>query len=121
MEDSAEETLTFEGSNFFRQRLVLATLSSKSVRIIKIRKNEEDPGLKGICHYSRRFLFSFFYQTEYEAGFVRLLDRLTNGSRIVVNETGEKLMFDAYQAGAYHFYEIEITKLEILIFYGNIN
>ena len=31
-------------------------------------------------------IFSF---PEFEAGFIRLLDKLTNGTRIEVNETGE--------------------------------
>ena len=39
--------LTYEGCNFFRQRLVLATLSGKSVKIKNIRAVEDDPGLKG--------------------------------------------------------------------------
>ena len=39
--------LSFEGCNFFRQRLVLATLSGKSIRIKNIRAHEDDPGLKG--------------------------------------------------------------------------
>ena len=39
-------TLNFEGSNFFRQRLVLATLSGKSVKIKRIRSKEDAPGLK---------------------------------------------------------------------------
>ena len=39
--------LTYEGCNFFRQRLVLATLSGKSVKIKNIRAIEDDPGLRG--------------------------------------------------------------------------
>jgi len=39
--------LTYEGCNFFRQRLVLATLSGKSVKIKNIRSIDDDPGLKG--------------------------------------------------------------------------
>lgn len=39
--------LTYEGCNFFRQRLVLATLSGKSVKIKNIRTIDDDPGLKG--------------------------------------------------------------------------
>lgn len=39
--------LTYEGCNFFRQRLVLATLSGKSVKLKNIRAIEDDPGLKG--------------------------------------------------------------------------
>ena len=39
--------LSYEGCNFLRQRLVLATLSGKSVKIKNIRAFEDDPGLKG--------------------------------------------------------------------------
>ncbi|EDO31302.1 predicted protein [Nematostella vectensis] len=70
------DTLTYEGCNFFRQRLVLATLSGKSVRIRNIRIQEDDPGLK-----------------DFEANFIRLLDKVTNGSRIEVNETGTSLLY----------------------------
>lgn len=45
--------LTYEGCNFFRLRLVLATLSGKSVKIQNIRANEDDPGLKG-----QKYLFT---------------------------------------------------------------
>jgi hypothetical protein len=63
--------LKYEGCNFFRQRLVLATLSSRPVQISEIRSDADEPGLR-----------------EFEAGFIRLLDKLTNGSTIQVNETG---------------------------------
>lgn len=44
----ANEVLTYEGCNFFRQRLILATLSGRTVRIKNIRANsEEEPGLQG--------------------------------------------------------------------------
>ena len=39
--------LRYEGCNFLRQRLVLATLSQKSIVISDIRADEEAPGLKG--------------------------------------------------------------------------
>jgi len=39
--------LTYEGCNFLRQRLVLATLSSRPVRITKLREDADEPGLKG--------------------------------------------------------------------------
>nr|XP_058960547.1 RNA 3'-terminal phosphate cyclase-like protein [Pocillopora verrucosa] len=68
--------LTYEGCNFFRQRLVLATLSGKSVKIKNIRAVEDDPGLK-----------------DFEASFIRLLDKVTNGSRIEINETGTMLFY----------------------------
>ena len=40
--------LKYEGCNFFRQRLVLATLSCRPVTITNIRSKENDPGIKGI-------------------------------------------------------------------------
>lgn len=40
--------LKFEGYNYLRQRLVLATLSGKPVRIEKIRSDDENPGLRGM-------------------------------------------------------------------------
>jgi RNA 3'-terminal phosphate cyclase-like protein len=68
--------LKYEGCNFFRQRLVLATLSSRPVQISEIRSDADEPGLR-----------------EFEAGFIRLLDKLTNGSTIQVNETGTTLFY----------------------------
>lgn len=35
------------------------------------------------------------FHAEFEAGFIRLLDKLTNGSRIEVNETGMWSVFGA--------------------------
>ena len=45
---SGANLMTFEGCNYFRQRLILSTLSGKTVRIKKIRSKEDDPGLKGV-------------------------------------------------------------------------
>ncbi|KAG0710751.1 RNA 3'-terminal phosphate cyclase-like protein [Chionoecetes opilio] len=68
--------LTYEGNNYFRQRLILSTLSGKPVRIRNIRTKADDPGLK-----------------DYEVSFIRLLDCLNNGSIIEVNETGTALLY----------------------------
>ena len=38
---------TYEGSCFFRQRLILATISGKTVKIKKIRSKDDEPGVKG--------------------------------------------------------------------------
>ncbi|KAK3090706.1 hypothetical protein FSP39_013900 [Pinctada imbricata] len=72
----AETSLSFEGCNYLRQRLILSTLSGKTVKIKKIRSKEDDPGLK-----------------DFEASFIRLLDKITNGSTIVVSETGTSLLY----------------------------
>lgn len=68
--------LRYTGSNFFRQRLVLATVSGRSLVISDIRPNDENPGLR-----------------DYEASFVRLLDKITEGSDININETGTTLKY----------------------------
>lgn len=43
--------LNYEGCNFYRQRLVLSTLSGKSVMIKNIRTFDDDPGLCGKLHF----------------------------------------------------------------------
>ncbi|EEZ99757.1 probable RNA 3'-terminal phosphate cyclase-like protein [Tribolium castaneum] len=68
--------LCYKGSNFFRQRLVLSILSGKPVRITHIRVLEDEPGLR-----------------EFEVNLIRLLDKITNGSVIELNETGTAVYF----------------------------
>ncbi|XP_067429977.1 RNA 3'-terminal phosphate cyclase-like protein [Thunnus thynnus] len=72
----ASQGLTYEGCNFFRQRLVLSTLSGKRVKITNIRSKDDNPGLR-----------------DFEASFIRLLDKVTNGSRIEINQTGTVLFY----------------------------
>ena len=50
---TAKNTLNFEGCKFLRQRLILSTLSGKSVRIKKIRHRDENPGIKGTSESER--------------------------------------------------------------------
>ena len=60
-------TLRFCGCAQFRLRLVCATLASRTVRITRIREDCETPGLQ-----------------QAEASFLRLLDRMTDGSKIEI-------------------------------------
>ncbi|XP_072904437.1 RNA 3'-terminal phosphate cyclase-like protein isoform X2 [Hemitrygon akajei] len=78
----SSRTLRWEGARFLRLRLTLATLSGRSVRIAAIRSQEMEPGLR-----------------DFEASFIRLMDKVTNGSRIEINETGTTLY---YQPGLLH-------------------
>uniref|UniRef100_A0AAR2J697 RNA 3'-terminal phosphate cyclase-like protein n=1 Tax=Pygocentrus nattereri TaxID=42514 RepID=A0AAR2J697_PYGNA len=66
----------YYGCNFLRQRLVLSTLSGKRVKIRNIRSRDDEPGLR-----------------DFEASFIRLLDKVTNGSRIEINQTGTALFY----------------------------
>lgn len=80
-------SLTYDGCNFFRQRLVLSTLSGKRVKIRNIRAADDNPGLR-----------------DFEASFIRLLDKVTNGTQIEINQTGTVLF---YQPGLLYGGSIE--------------
>ena len=74
---SKSANLEYEGCNYMRLRLVLATLSGKSLKITNIRSKDTSPGL-----------------TVYESSLIRLFDKITNGSRIQVSETGTTLTYN---------------------------
>ena len=63
--------LRFRGSQCFRQRLVCATISGRPIRIDDIRTDDQNPGLR-----------------DYEASLLRLIEKITNGCIIEINETG---------------------------------
>lgn len=72
------QTLVFEdGAVQFRMRLAVSLLSHRPILIRNIRDQDlEAPGLR-----------------ENEASFLRLLDAMTNGSKIEINSTGTQLRF----------------------------
>jgi RNA 3'-terminal phosphate cyclase-like protein len=71
-------TLVFDdGAVQFRQRLAVSLLSTRPILIRNIRAQDlESPGLR-----------------EHEASFLRLLDAMTNGTKIEINSTGTQLRF----------------------------
>jgi len=72
-------TLRFDdGAVQFRQRVAVSVLSCKPLFIRNVRSDEylESPGLR-----------------PYEVSFLRLIDSITNGSRIEINNTGTQLKF----------------------------
>ncbi|EGG15129.1 RNA 3'-terminal phosphate cyclase family protein [Cavenderia fasciculata] len=68
--------LKVQGSKQFRQRIVCSLLSGRAVKITNIRDEDERPGL-----------------ADYEASFLRLIDKMTNGTRIEINNTGTMVTF----------------------------
>lgn len=68
--------LQFEGCRDFRDRLVYSTLSGKPIRIDSIRSLDENPGL-----------------TDYEVSFLRLLELISNGAKVHINETGTSVKY----------------------------
>lgn len=68
--------LKFHGSNYLKQRLILSILSGKSVHIVDIRSQDDQPGLRG-----------------YEVSLIRLFDKISNGSEIDINKSGTAVSF----------------------------
>lgn len=68
------ELSTFKGSNHIKQKLILATLAGKSIKITDIRAHEG--GIK-----------------EFEVNLIRLIDKLTNGTKIKLHPSGTELDF----------------------------
>eukprot|EP01018_Ginkgo_biloba_P032082 Gb_01471 [translate_table: standard] len=69
-------TLQLRGAQHFRQRLVLSTLSGTPVRIEDIRADDTSPGLRS-----------------YEVSFLRLMEKVSDGCVVEINETGTKLRY----------------------------
>eukprot|EP00892_Ulva_mutabilis_P007122 jgi/Ulvmu1/4782/UM020_0067.1 len=68
--------LRFRGSSYLRLRLVLSCLTGRPVRIEQIRADDEAPGLR-----------------TFEASFLRLVEKVSNGCVVEINETGTELRF----------------------------
>ncbi|KYQ93340.1 RNA 3'-terminal phosphate cyclase family protein [Tieghemostelium lacteum] len=68
--------LKYQGCTHFRQRIICATLSGRPIKITNIRDEDEKPGLR-----------------DFEASFLRLIDKVTNGSKIEINTTGTALTY----------------------------
>ena len=74
--------LRFRGAQCFRTRLVCATVAGRPIRIDDIRADDENPGLR-----------------DYEASLLRLIEKVTNGCIIEINETGERKAADGERRG----------------------
>eukprot|EP00297_Palpitomonas_bilix_P013189 CAMPEP_0113888708 /NCGR_PEP_ID=MMETSP0780_2-20120614/13033_1 /TAXON_ID=652834 /ORGANISM="Palpitomonas bilix" /LENGTH=366 /DNA_ID=CAMNT_0000877609 /DNA_START=201 /DNA_END=1297 /DNA_ORIENTATION=- /assembly_acc=CAM_ASM_000599 len=68
--------IQFKGAQQLRQRIANSLLSGKLIRISDIRSNDSEPGLR-----------------DYEASYLRLIEKVTNGSRIDINVTGTTIKF----------------------------
>jgi RNA 3'-terminal phosphate cyclase-like protein len=67
--------LSFKGSNHLKQKLILATISGKAIKITDIRKGQES-GIQ-----------------EFEISLIRLIDKLTNGTKIRLSPSGNEIEF----------------------------
>jgi len=67
----------FRGSQYLRQRIVCSVLSGKPIVIKQIRHMDQQPGL-----------------LEFETSLLRLIEKLCNGCRVVIDDTGTSLLFE---------------------------
>lgn len=73
---SSSRVLSFKGHARLRHRLALSLLSRRPIRIDRIRPDDDEPGLKAD-----------------EVSFLRLIEKLTQGSRLEISYTGTSLLF----------------------------
>ncbi|KNF00205.1 18S rRNA biogenesis protein RCL1 [Puccinia striiformis f. sp. tritici PST-78] len=69
-------TVRFKGHEQLPYRLILSLLSHKPIRIDDIRPDDQEPGLN-----------------EAEVSFLRLIEKLTNGTTVEISYTGTSLLF----------------------------
>ncbi|KAJ6222982.1 hypothetical protein RDWZM_001527 [Blomia tropicalis] len=70
-------TLNFEGSNCFRQRIILATLTGKKIVINRFRdKVGTEYGIQ-----------------DYEISLLKLIEKVTNGSNILIDQKGTRITY----------------------------
>ena len=72
----AQTPLEFFGHANLRQVLTLSLLSQRQVIVKDIRSDETNPGLR-----------------PFEMSLLKLLEKVTNGTQVVINKTGTKLTF----------------------------
>ncbi|KAH6918328.1 18S rRNA biogenesis protein [Coprinopsis sp. MPI-PUGE-AT-0042] len=65
----------YSGHEHFRTRIVLSILSGKHVKIDKIRSEDKNPGLR-----------------DFEVSFLRLIEKVTNGTIIEISVTGSAIL-----------------------------
>lgn len=76
MSSSNSPKIAFEGCSLFRERISCSLLSRRDIKISSIRSRDDAPGLR-----------------DFEASFLRLVEQLTDGTYIEINETGTTLRF----------------------------
>lgn len=73
--DTKSRLLRFTGHRNFRQRLILSLVSQRPVRIDSIRPDSSSPGIR-----------------DFEANFLRLIEKVTNGSHVEISYTGTSVL-----------------------------
>lgn len=89
--------LKYKGAACFRQRIVCSTLTSRPVYISHIHEKYANRGIKGIIEIDKcigciavwiEFRSFINISIDYEANFLRLMEKFTNGCVVEINEDG---------------------------------
>jgi RNA 3'-terminal phosphate cyclase-like protein len=70
------EIQKLKGSNYFRIKIAYSLLLGRPIEVTAIRENDINPGL-----------------TEYEISFLKLIERITNGTKVEISKTGTMMRF----------------------------
>jgi RNA 3'-terminal phosphate cyclase-like protein len=74
--NSNNNTIKIKGSNYFRLKVAYSLLLNRPIEISDIRANDINPGL-----------------TDYEISFLKLIELITNGTKIEISKTGTLIKF----------------------------
>lgn len=92
--DPKSRLLRFTGHRNFRQRLILSLISQRPVRIDSIRPDSSSPGIR-----------------DFEANFLRLIEKITNGSHVEISYTGTSILLKpGVIAGGKFVHECSLTR-----------
>ena len=72
--DGGSKAIRLKGHQNFRYRIMKSILTSRAIHISEIRSNFENPGIK-----------------DFEISFLRLVERLTNGTLVEISYTGTEI------------------------------
>lgn len=72
--DGGSKAIRLTGHHNFRYRIMLSLLAQRAIHISGIRSNSEDPGIK-----------------DFEVSFLRLIERITNGTLVEISYTGTEV------------------------------
>jgi len=72
--DGGSKAIRLKGHQNFRYRIMKSILTSRAIHISEIRSNFENPGIK-----------------DFEISFLRLIERLTNGTLVEISYTGTEV------------------------------
>ncbi len=87
-----------EAAECLRIKLVLSILSGKPVKLKNIRRDEDEPGLRGnvkqaSTSFQEKETRQLWQFSDFEVNLLKLIDLITNGTRTDINETGTSLYF----------------------------